>query len=284
MSERNERPEGAEDLPELSSPAPSFDPSDLPGAEVIFDDDDFRAVAFPVSALKGLGEDDLGSLAGALGGAGLGSGLPPGVAALLGLGGEPPEVQHMRTSFQQFKWATQELKAAKERHPETDPQKFDDEFAIVKPALEHTDLLAPEPVYRHHARELFDRLAAGEDTSKATEAEIFGLLMEGMQMTRFCNGLTALHVSLAQKITPEVYEKFLAEDPNETPETVAAFLAENKEDADNHRRELEEFLSHDRHGTEKTPLPVEPGEDPDDLLGALAALGEALGLPGLDEK
>jgi len=281
MSESNERPEGAEDLPELSSSAPSFDPSGLPGAEVIFDDDDFKAVAVPVSALKGLGEDDLGSLAGALGGAGLAGSLPPEVAAILGLGGEPPEVQHLRTSFQQFKWATQELEAAKERHPETDPKVFDDEFVIVKPAVEHTGLLAPEPVYRHHARELFDRLAAGEDTSKATEAEIFGLLIEGMQLTPFCDGLTALHVSLAQKITPEVYEKFLAEDPNETPETVAAFVAQNKEDADNHRQELEEFLSHDRHGTEKTPLPAEEGEDMLDALGNLAA---ALGLPGLDEK
>lgn len=265
MSENYERPE---DAPEFNAPdLPAFDPASLPGAQVIAEDDDFKAVAVPLSALDGLGEGGLAGLAGS---------LPPEVAELLGLG-VPPEVKQLRTSFQQFKWATDELAKAKERHPETDPQVFEDNFVIVKPAVEHTEFLAPETLYRHHARELFDRLAAGEPTEKATKAEILGLLIDARQYVPFCDGLNSLYLGLAQEVTPEEVKQAEKETP--LPEPIADFRARNAEDEENHRKELEEFLSHDRTATEKTPLPADEGED---MLEALASLAQTLGLPGLD--
>lgn len=255
MPESNERPE---DAPEFNAPdLPAFDPAGLPGAEVIVDDDDFTAVAVPVSALKGLG----------------GAALPPELSVLLGLGGPDPQEVSMR----QFAWALEELEAAKERHPDA-VKTFEDSFVAVKPAPEHTLLLAPEEIYKAHARELFDRMADGADLTPATEGEIFGLLVDAFGNQPSCGGLTGLYLELSKRVVPEVYDQFLAEDPEETPETVAAFMEENRADMEKHRADIVELLSHERVTDDKDPATrtasgfLGEGGGLADLLSALTGL------------
>jgi hypothetical protein len=236
--------------------AEAFDPEDLPGAQVIYSDDDFKAVAVPLSALGG-------------------TDVPPEVLSLLaGAGGSPLEaVDAVLTSYRQMNWALEEVDAAKARHGETDPETFDTAFPLLRPADDHP-FLAPEPIFRAHCVELLDRVAAGEDLSAATEAEIFGLLVDASKYQPFCGGLTSLYLTLAKKITPEPYAEFLQKEAPGSPEELEEYHAVHAEDAAHHRKEINEILSRDRSNPAAKPeSKYEPFDELSDILSALSQLG-----------
>jgi hypothetical protein len=77
-------------------------------------------------------------------------------------------ISDLRGPLGQLVWAEEEIAAAQERHPECAAQLWRG-FRLVIPT--HA-LMDTEFVYRSHARELLERVAAGQDTRPGTWAEI----------------------------------------------------------------------------------------------------------------
>lgn len=80
----------------------------------------------------------------------------------------------LSTTCKRMEIAEEEIRAALERHPAKATLIDRIGFGILVPPRA-LDGLSDE-VYRRHARELMDRLAAGADTREATAAELLGIL------------------------------------------------------------------------------------------------------------
>lgn len=239
MTESNDFPEVPDTVAELLGET-GFDPRNLPGAEVMFDDGDVSVVAVPISSIPdGPPADNavtLGSLLGAL---------------------DTPDLfdQGSRVAVQldHMTWATEENLAACERHGETVPEDKDSEGGPIfeshrLAACLYQPYMAPERIFRAHAREIYERVATGQDLRPGTDAEILGVLCDWLTDVPFCAGLMALYFRLAQKIVQDDYAKLLKNYQEANPEfDLAAFLAEAKDDADEHERDLREQLTRDRH-------------------------------------
>jgi len=243
MTDHNQ-PEVPETVGELlgNEDGPAFDPRGLPGAEVIYDGTDdegdgLAVVAVPLSAFDGRE-------------------LPPEVLELLaetGASGGPDELSVMLTNFQQMQWALDEIDAAAGRHGETDKNgPIHSAFPLL--ACVDQPYMAPEQIFRAHCVEMLDRVAAGENTQPPTEAEMFGLLVDVSKFQPFCGGLTALYLTLADKITPQAVKEFMALDLDNSPEDVAEYKREFAEDAENHREQLVELLTRPRERAGRGPL------------------------------
>lgn len=76
--------------------------------------------------------------------------------------------------FDQMAWCEEEIESAKARHPEASERIW----ASFKLLHAQSPLMDQEVVYRGHCRELLDRVAAGEDTREATNAEMAGVLSQ----------------------------------------------------------------------------------------------------------
>jgi hypothetical protein len=74
----------------------------------------------------------------------------------------------MDAAFGQMEWAEEEIAAAKRRHPDQAEQ-LHASFKLLRGTHE---LMRTESVYRGHAREILERVAAGQDTRPATNAEL----------------------------------------------------------------------------------------------------------------
>jgi len=77
-------------------------------------------------------------------------------------------LRELQGPLHQVEWAEQEIEAARKRHPEAD-QRIWDSFSLL-PSTH--PLMETDFVFRSHARELLERVAAGEDTRPGTWAEI----------------------------------------------------------------------------------------------------------------
>lgn len=76
--------------------------------------------------------------------------------------------------FEQMHWAEDEIARAQARHPEHADTLFHS-FALLRSAA--SKRMSVEAVYRAHAREILERVAAGEDTRPGTAVEVvIGLL------------------------------------------------------------------------------------------------------------
>lgn len=255
MTDKNES-----GLPGMGGEAPEFtpegfDPRDLDGAEVMFDDGDLAVVAVPLSSVP---KDQRPMGAAEVLGEVLGDGGPADIlGALLG-GGNP--LDGVLTNFQQMQWALDEIDKAAERHGESDE---DGPIHSAFPLLACVDqpYMAPEPVFRAHCAELLDRVAKGEDTKPGTEAETFGLLMDAMDYMPFCGGMTSLYLELSEKIIPESFAGFLAEEYKGDRTELEEHRKANAEDREEHRRELMEFHTRPRERAGRGPLPEDETED-----------------------
>jgi len=77
--------------------------------------------------------------------------------------------------FDRMSWAEDEIRKAQQRHPEL-ADKIYHSFSLLS-GDEAATRMTVEAVYRAHAREILERIAAGEDTRPGTAVEVvIGLL------------------------------------------------------------------------------------------------------------
>jgi hypothetical protein len=241
--DRFEVPDTVAELFEGQDGEAPFDPTTLPGAEVMFTDGDVTVVTVPMSSVspedpvkpfKDIPPDVIDA-------------IPPELAMMLGLTLPDPDVdKFVRGQFQQITWAADELEQARQRHGVTDPEAdsaFDEALSWV--ACIDQPYMEPEEFFRAHCREIFERVAKDEDVKPGTDAEILGLLAEMASRIPFCEGLQCLYHRLALKVVPDMYGEYRAD---YLPEdyTREADEAANHEDADQHYAEFRKELTRER--------------------------------------
>lgn len=80
----------------------------------------------------------------------------------------------LSTILERVQWAEDEIARAQARHPEHADTLFHS-FTLLRSAA--SERMSVEAVYRAHAREILERIAAGEDTRPGTAVEVvIGLL------------------------------------------------------------------------------------------------------------
>lgn len=100
-------------------------------------------------------------------------------------------------------WCEDEIEAALLRHDERGRGPLWNSFRILRPTQERP---WPELVYRAHCRELFERVAAGIDTSPATEAEKFAVLSAASQVAPLDTGAVTLYLRIGARMFPEIFD------------------------------------------------------------------------------
>src|SRR5437016_3464821 len=73
--------------------------------------------------------------------------------------------------FDRMDWAEDEISKAQQRHPECADVLYH-AFRLLTPSPIPQQASPAEFVYRSHCRELLERVASGQDTRPATDAEI----------------------------------------------------------------------------------------------------------------
>lgn len=247
MTEDNEPqvPDTVGELLGMPDAPEGFDPRSLPGAEVMFDDGDLSVVAVPIGSLPdGKGPADNVMTLGDFLGEDLGSDV--GISDLL------DSISLMSVQLEHMEWAREENAKVCERIGEVVPQDEDTKGGPVFEALPLAACLlqpymAPERIFRAHAREIYERVARGEDVRPGTDAEVLGVLADWIMDVPFCGGLMALYFRMAERIVPEDYRVLLASYQEDHPDfDLSSFLAEAKEDADEHEADIRGQLTRDR--------------------------------------
>ncbi|UGT58839.1 hypothetical protein [Nocardia asteroides] len=91
--------------------------------------------------------------------------------------------------FEQMSWCEEEIAAAQARHPERADEIWHS-FRLLQPT---NDLMAREPVYRAHCREILDRVATGGDTRSATAIEVLMVMRETSLIAPLTTAATGLY-------------------------------------------------------------------------------------------
>lgn len=84
--------------------------------------------------------------------------------------------------FEAMEWAEDEIERAAKRHPQAWDLLYHS-FILIRPRDGMELLTRTEPMMRAHSRELLERVAAGQDTRLATDAEICVAMSEVSQIT-----------------------------------------------------------------------------------------------------
>jgi hypothetical protein len=108
--------------------------------------------------------------------------------------------------FDQMQWAEDEIKKAQERHPEQ-AELIWNQFMLL-----HTPIPMPvERVYRSHARELLERVAVGEDTTEATNAELAVICSEASLQGPLDPVGVLVYTRVFRRAFPEMGERLLGD-------------------------------------------------------------------------
>ncbi len=91
--------------------------------------------------------------------------------------------------FDQMTWCEEEIAAAQARHPERADEIWHS-FPLLRPT---NDLMAREPVYRAHCREILERVATGSDTRAATAIEVLMVMRETSLIAPLTTAATGLY-------------------------------------------------------------------------------------------
>jgi hypothetical protein len=102
-------------------------------------------------------------------------------------------------AFAMMGWAEDEIAAACRRHPGHADTLYH-AFSLLRPR--DIDALATEFVYRSHAAELLDRLAAGADTRPATAAEVCAVSAQASQRVPMHGVAAGLYFRMWQAAFP----------------------------------------------------------------------------------
>lgn len=99
------------------------------------------------------------------------------------------------SAFTLMETAEEEIAAAQERHPEAADRLWHS-FRLLTPPNE--GFMQREPAYRAHCRELLERVAKGEDTRRATAAEVCRVLSEASLIAPLSGPAFGLYVRMWQ--------------------------------------------------------------------------------------
>jgi hypothetical protein len=108
--------------------------------------------------------------------------------------------------------AAEEIAAARLRHGDALTQTLpeDAHFSLLLPSCE---LARRPPVYRAHCRALLDRLAAGQDTSGPTDAELIVVLSRLSLAVPFTDTAFGLFLRIFHRTLPDLAATALADAP-----------------------------------------------------------------------
>lgn len=119
-----------------------------------------------------------------------------------------PDLALFDDVFERITWAEEEISKAMARHGEQPPPEGKrgtgpiwNAFRLLRSTHQR---LGAERLYRAHCHELLDRVAKGEDTRPATDAEIIVILQEAALAAPLNEGAVCLFFRLALRSIPEM--------------------------------------------------------------------------------
>ena len=110
--------------------------------------------------------------------------------------------KQVQNTFKFIEIAEEEIERAQHRHPEQASQLYRT-FSFIRP--DHFITYHPT-IYRHHCRELLERIAAGADTRPGTLAEAAIAIMQVTLATPVQRDVAILYGRLFKRFFPEQYE------------------------------------------------------------------------------
>lgn len=140
--------------------------------------------------------------------------------------------------FEQMDWADDEIEKAKVRHGET---KGDGLLWGAFGLLRRSNVdMYDEIIYRAHAREILERMAAGHDLRPGTDAEMITVLRGASLKAPFTSSAACLYFRIAARSFPEIFAAI--RDDIDLP----AYEVLHGAAADNHQSILRAKLTTDR--------------------------------------
>ena len=127
-----------------------------------------------------------------------------------------PEVRHvlgdglsdlLAGTFDLMDWAEDEIEQAQNRHPECADSLYH-AFRLLTPSAILQKTSPGEFVYRSHCRELLERVADGQDTRPATDAEIACMCSEASLVTPLNTAATGLYMRIWARAFPGTRNAF----------------------------------------------------------------------------
>ena len=127
--------------------------------------------------------------------------LPAGLTELI----SPSFARTVEHVFAAMDVAEQEIEAAKGRYPRL-ADRINQSFRYLSPTavLEKTSL----DVYRHHAREILERVAGGQKLAPGTDAELLAAMSGISQAAPPSRELTLLYMKLFRELYPDQAAEF----------------------------------------------------------------------------
>lgn len=150
-----------------------------------------------------------------------------------------PELGFLGDQFEIMGWADEEIEAARERHGETDRGPLWKSFLTVK--VTGQPYMWSEVIYRSHARELLDRVAAGHDVRPATDAEMIAALRESSLVAPLSSAAATLYFRIAARSFPDLWA--VSGDHSD----LASYEAVHGSAADEHEGWLRKKLTRERY-------------------------------------
>jgi hypothetical protein len=120
-----------------------------------------------------------------------------GARSLLG----DPLSDTLSDAFDQTDWAEDEIEQARKLHPECADALYH-AFKLLAPTAILQQARPAEFVYRSHYRELLERVASGQDTRPATDAEIACACCETSLAVPLNTAATGLYIRIWQRAFP----------------------------------------------------------------------------------
>lgn len=112
-----------------------------------------------------------------------------------------PTTSMVGAGLERVGWAEDEIEAAQRRHPAAADRLFH-AFALLAPTEDR--MVASERVYRAHARELLERVAAGADTRPGTDIELVLLCARVSLVTPLNRYAFTLYMRVFARALPEL--------------------------------------------------------------------------------
>jgi hypothetical protein len=102
----------------------------------------------------------------------------------------------------QMGWAEDEIAKAQDRHREQGRGALWNSFRLLSPTHPR---LRYERLYRAHCHELLERMAGGQDTTQATDAEMLAVLGDIGDATPLSSAGECLYLRILQRRFPDVW-------------------------------------------------------------------------------
>jgi antitoxin (DNA-binding transcriptional repressor) of toxin-antitoxin stability system len=149
-----------------------------------------------------------------------------------------PEMDFFADQFEIMGWAQDEIDAARQRHGESDRGPLWNSFLVLK--VVDQPYMWSELIFRAHARELLDRVAAGHDVRTATDAEMIAALRESSLTAPLSPAAATLYFRIAARSFPTLWA--VAGDHND----LVSYEAVHGSVADDHEGWLRKKFTRDR--------------------------------------